>query len=200
MISFQCPKCQKSFQVPDSYAGKKARCKACREELRIPEAQASMVSAAPKPPLRVRRLIADAELLHKAFANHPMIRIDSTEGDPPEKYHISFSVKGLERDVRGRVLERLSHRVEIQLGADYPRLPPVCRMLTPIFHPNINDAYICVGDHWTAGERLIDLILRIGEMIAYQAYNIRSPLDGEAAMWADLNAHKLPIDPRPITF
>jgi ubiquitin-protein ligase len=69
-------------------------------------------------------------------------------------------------------------------------------VLTPIFHPNIDPATICVGDHWTAGERLVDLVLRIGEMIAYQAYNIKSPLDAEAAMWADLNVDKLPIDPR----
>jgi ubiquitin-protein ligase len=67
-------------------------------------------------------------------------------------------------------------------------------MLTPIFHPNIDPAYICVGDHWVAGERLTDLVTRIGEMIAYQAYNIKSPLNGEAAMWADLNGAQLPVD------
>ena len=33
-------------------------------------------------------------------------------------------------------------------------------------------------------------------MLAYQAYNIKSPLDGEAAMWADLHADKLPTDNR----
>ncbi len=71
-------------------------------------------------------------------------------------------------------------------------------MLTPIFHPNIDAAVICVGDHWTAGERLVDLVVRIGEMIAFQAYNIKSPLNGEAAMWADLHAGELPIDSRII--
>ena len=53
-------------------------------------------------------------------------------------------------------------------------------MLTPIFHPNIDESAICVGDHWVAGERLIDLVVRIGQMIAYQEYNIKSPLNGEA--------------------
>jgi ubiquitin-protein ligase len=86
--------------------------------------------------------------------------------------------------------------VEVQLTRDYPRQSPKCKMLTPIFHPNIEPAVICVGDHWTAGERLVELVIRIGEMIAYQAYNIKSPLDGEAAMWADLNQKKLPIDVR----
>jgi len=71
-------------------------------------------------------------------------------------------------------------------------------MLTPIFHPSINSSTICVGDHWTADERLVDLVIRIGEMIAYQAYNLKSPLDGEAAMWADLNQHRLPTDSRDL--
>ena len=44
----------------------------------------------------------------------------------------------------------------------------------------------------------MDLVVRIGEMIMFQAYNIQSPLDGEAAMWADLNQHRLPIDRRDL--
>ena len=48
-----------------------------------------------------------------------------------------------------------SHLVEIVLPASYPRLPPQCRMLTPIFHPNIAPHAICVGDHWSAGEPLV---------------------------------------------
>jgi ubiquitin-protein ligase len=71
-------------------------------------------------------------------------------------------------------------------------------MLTPVYHPNIDPSHVCVGDHWTAGERLVDLVVRIGEMLAYQAYNIRSPLDAHAAMWADLNPDKLPTDSRTI--
>lgn len=199
MISFACPTCRKSFSVPDSYAGRKARCKQCGTEIRVPAvAPAAAPPAASKPPLRVRRLMADAQLMQKTFANHPHIRIESTVGDPPELYRIAFSVKSLARNPRGKPAPREQHVAEVQLGADYPRLPPVCKMLTPTFHPNIDESHICIGDHWTAGERLVDLVTRIAEMLAFQAYNIRSPLDGEAAMWADLNADKLPTDPRPM--
>jgi ubiquitin-protein ligase len=68
------------------------------------------------------------------------------------------------------------------------------RLLTLIFHPNFEPAHICIDNHWTAQERLIDLIIRIGEMIAYQSYNVKSPFDGEAAKWADLHQNILPID------
>src|SRR6185312_13106843 len=168
---------------------------------------ASTASAAPaveenpaataKVPMRTRRLTADARDLATALANFPLIRVLSTVGEPPELYRLDYFVQGLEPGERaGQPVSRERHTVEIQLTADYPRLAPKCRVLTPIFHPNIDPATICVGDHWTAGERLVDLVLRIGEMIAYQAYNIKSPLDAQAAMWADLNREKLPVDTR----
>lgn len=120
------------------------------------------------------------------------------KGDPPDLYRFEYRIKSLARGAGGKPTERDHHLVEIQLTRDYPRQSPKCKMLTPIFHPNFDPTTICVGDHWTAGERLVDLVIRIGEMIAYQAYNLKSPLDGEAAMWADLNKSKLPLDNRDL--
>ena len=145
---------------------------------------------------RLRRLQADFERVSATFKGHPHIQLIQTEGNPPEKYTFEFMLDGLVAGPGGSFNVGSVHRAEIFLPLDYPRRPPFCRMITPVFHPNIDAASICVGDHWTAGERLADLIIRIGEMIAYQAYNIKSPLDAQAAMWADLNADKFPIDPR----
>lgn len=80
-------------------------------------------------------------------------------------------------------------------GRSYPRMPPQCRMLSPVFHPNIAPHAICVGDHWGAGESLESIVIRIGEMLAYQSYNVKSPLNGEAARWVEENKHRLPLDP-----
>ncbi len=148
--------------------------------------------------MRLRRLAADAEQMAKAFENSELIRAKPIAGDPPDIYRIDYQIGSLARDAKGRPIPRAEHTVEIQLTTDYPRLSPKCKMITPIFHPNIDETTICVGDHWTAGERLVDLVIRIGEMLAYQAYNIKSPLDGEAAMWADLNPDKLPTDSRSV--
>lgn len=145
---------------------------------------------------RLRRLHADAEQIQRLLNLSRMIQVRATYGNPPERYEIEYSVRGLARGPAGVPIARDSHLVEIQLTREYPRQSPHCKMLTPVFHPNIEPAVICVGDHWTAAERLVDLIVRIGEMIAYQAYNIKSPLDGEAAMWADLHRTQLPIDAR----
>jgi ubiquitin-protein ligase len=149
-----------------------------------------------KLPVRTRRLHADFRQMHEAFAEGALIRIVQTTGDPAEVYKIEFKVRGIESIQSKKPMLRERHIAEIRLPSDYPRLAPACRMITPIFHPNIDDSAICVGDHWVAGEHLTDLVIRIAQMIAYQAYNIKSPLNGEAAMWADLNPQLFPIDAR----
>lgn len=200
MISFACAGCGRTFSVPNEFAGRRAKCKTCGGPIVVPAptepAPTPLVnSAAQVIPLRIRRLQSDARQMTAAFADSPFIRVHSAVGNPPDVYQVEYRVRGLERDTsQPRIREQ--HLVEIQLTADYPRVAPVCRMLTPVFHPNIDPATICVGDHWAAGERLAALVVRIAEMIAYQAYNIQSPLDAEAAMWADLNPDKLPVDPR----
>src|SRR6266508_3285243 len=196
MIDFSCPGCSERFSVPDNASGKSVRCKKCGNQITIPTPSAPLATA--PTPMRTRRLNADFTEMKTAFANWPAIRIKSTTGDPPDLYVIEFLVKSLDKNGKAEPIPRDHHLAEIQLTSDYPRLGPKCRLLTPIFHPNIDPATICVGDHWTAGERLVDLVIRIGEMIAYQAYNIKSPLNGEAAMWADLNKDKLPLDSREL--
>ena len=154
----------------------------------------------PRLPMRTRRLMADAQAMADALRRSDVIKILATEGDPPDVYRLEYLIRSLApgEEPDDEPTPRDVHQVEIRLTADYPRVSHKCKMLTPVYHPNIDPSHICVGDHWTAGERLVDLVVRIGEMLAYQAYNIRSPLDAHAAMWADLNPDKLPTDPRDL--
>jgi len=155
----------------------------------------------PLPPLpklspRQRRLMSDEKETLEFFQNFPLINIVSRRGTPADTYIVEYRIRGIERLERNQPVYRDVHQIEIQLGSGYPRTPPTCRMLTPIFHPNIEPAVICIGDHWSAQERLCYLIVRIGEIICFQSYNIHSPLDGLAAQWADLNQNLLPTDSR----
>ncbi|MBU0717993.1 MAG: ubiquitin-conjugating enzyme E2, partial [Planctomycetes bacterium] len=145
--------------------------------------------------MRLKRLQADYERLSARCAASRHISIRSTKGNPPERYEIEYAVKGLRVDAQGQIVEAVDHVVEIVLTREYPRQAPQCKMLTPMFHPNIDPAAICIGDHWAASEALSDLVVRVAEMIAYQSYNTKSPLNGEAARWADQHQAMLPIDP-----
>jgi ubiquitin-protein ligase len=147
---------------------------------------------------RTRRLLVDAESIRKRLAGWPLIEISGAAGIPPEIYRFTYRIKGLYVDPTGNILERDTHILEVNLSLGYPRRAPQCRMLTPVFHPNFDDATVCIGDFWAASEGLDDLVIRIGRMIAYQEYNTKSPLNGLAAKWAAQNAPLLPIDARGI--
>jgi len=144
--------------------------------------------------VRLRRLQADYQKLSDYVRRHPRLQLIQAAGDPPERYQVEFQVLGLRQ--KGDEFEEVrSHLVEIALPLNYPRMPPQCRMLTPVFHPNIAPHAICIGDHWSPGEPLASIVQRIGEMLAFQSYNTKSPLNGEAARWATENLDRLPLDP-----
>ncbi len=149
-------------------------------------------------PPRIRRLTQDYELLQRVLKDWPVVQISGTAGLPPEVYRFTYNLRGLYVAPSGDILERDIHVLEVNLSLGYPRRAPQCRMLTPVFHPNFDEATVCVGDFWAASEGLDDLIIRIGRMIAYQEYNTKSPLNGLAAKWAAQNAHLLPVDPKSI--
>lgn len=142
--------------------------------------------------VRLRRLQADYEAIKRLVRLHPRIRIEGVTGNPPERYRFVLLLPSL-RSVDERVEVAGEHRVEVFLPLGYPRDAPLCRMLTPVFHPNIAPHAICIGDTWTAGEPLPSLVQRIGEMLVFQSYNVKSPLNGLAARWAEENAASLPL-------
>lgn len=145
--------------------------------------------------VRLRRLKADYERIQAAFKGDSRIRLLDTIGNPPEKYQFEFLVPSLQMDAATKQVRQHSHFVaEISLTSAYPRMSPQCRMLTPVFHPNIAPHAICIGDHWAAGESLSNLIVRIAEMLVFQSYNVKSPLNGEAAKWVELHQRSLPLD------
>lgn len=144
--------------------------------------------------VRLRRLQADYERLQEYVRRHPRLQMIQAHGEPPERYQIQYQIRSLKQK-DDRLVAATSHLVEIVLPLHYPRTPPQCRMLTPVFHPNIAPHAICIGDHWTAGQPLASVVARIGELLAYQSYNTKSPLNGEAARWVNENLDQLPLDP-----
>jgi ubiquitin-protein ligase len=142
---------------------------------------------------RLRRLYADSEQIDADFTGHPNIQVVPLEGNPPEKYRITYRLPGLRLDpASNRPVVINEHRAQIYLHQGYPREKPKCVMETESFHPNIG-SYICIDDYWAAGMTLSDIIIQIGEMIQYRNFNPRSPLNAIAAAWSVQNEARLPI-------
>jgi len=142
---------------------------------------------------RIRRLQADYNHVVRLFTDNAYIHVLKTEGTPPEKYTFSFTIRGLAPAGPDDVTPVSEHKVEVFLPLDYPRRPPFCRMITPVFHPNIDPQKICIGDHWSAGQSLTQMVVHIGQMICFQSYNLKSPLNAKAAVWAEQNISSLPL-------
>jgi hypothetical protein len=143
----------------------------------------------------MKRLRADEAMVRSAFAEHPVVRLVEALGDPPERYRFELRVGGLVV-VNDDVVPKDTHLLEVFLTLGYPRQAPQCRMLTPVFHPNIAPHAVCIGDHWSAGQSLAAVVLRVAEMLAFQSYNVKSPLNGAAARWVAEHMERLPIDGR----
>jgi ubiquitin-protein ligase len=142
---------------------------------------------------RLRRLSADHERIRAEFGGHPHIDIEAARGNPPERYRVTYNVPGLIWNPdRNRPEEKRRHVVDIYLHSGYPREKPQCIPRSEVFHPNFGN-YVCIGDHWAAGETLSDVIVQIGEMIQYRQYNTKSAINARAARWAEHNRHLLPI-------
>gem|GEM_PF-672831 len=150
---------------------------------------------------RIRRLRNDLTALERLRSESSVFEFQAT-GNPPHHYLINFKGKGLCRD-RGKVKIVDYHRVEIKLGASYPRTIPELRWLTPIYHPNISEiGMVCLGGygtHWVPSVQLDELCMMLWDMARYFNYDIRSPYNRDAALWvANQTSILFPTDSRPL--
>ncbi|WP_169977158.1 ubiquitin-conjugating enzyme E2 [Tautonia rosea] len=123
-------------------------------------------------------------------------------GDPPQRYLVEFRGRSLARE-RGKIIAQDSHQVEIKLGASYPRSMPELRWLTPIYHPNISEiGLVCLGGyntHWVPSLQLDELCEMLWDMARFHNYDLRSPYNRDAALWAaNQSTFAFPMDARPL--
>lgn len=148
--------------------------------------------------IRIRRLTRDYEKVLAELAGSEFVSVEAVAGNPPSSYRVTYKIRGLAWDESaGDAKPADEHVVDIYLPLGYPKKQPNCTMRTPIWHPNIGD-YVCIGDYWSAGVTLVDIIAHIGDMIQYKSYNLRSPVNKAAAAWAATRTRSFPIGDRHI--
>ena len=150
---------------------------------------------------QARRLRSDRSALERLRDESTIFRFRAS-GDPPTRYLVEFRGKSLARE-RGKVVVSESHQVEIKLGASYPRTMPELRWMSPLYHPNISEiGLVCLGGyntHWVPSLQLDELCEMLWDMARFHNYDLRSPYNREAALWAANQAtYAFPIDHRPL--
>ncbi|TSA48457.1 MAG: hypothetical protein D4R50_01060 [Actinomycetales bacterium] len=144
---------------------------------------------------RSKRLENEYRALRMAFDAEPLLEIVAIGPVPSEKYRIVYKVPSLRLDTKGQPIRVNATVVEIELPQGYPKIPPVARTIAGdiVFHPNFNATKICLADHWAPSTQLVDLIKEIGEMLQWQKFNIRSPLNAQAAQWSQEHKNEIPL-------
>ena len=108
---------------------------------------------------QIRRLKNDHAAMERLLTESSILQF-KTSGSIPTRYLVEFSGRTLGRE-KGRISVRTTQRVEISLGASYPRSMPEIRWITPVFHPNISEiGTVCLGGygtHWVPSLHLDDL-------------------------------------------
>lgn len=150
---------------------------------------------------QMRRLRSDLAAMERLAVESSIVRFRAF-GKPANRYLIEFLGRSLSRE-KGKVGFRDQHEVEVKMGSSYPRTIPELRWLSPIYHPNISEiGLVCLGGygtHWVPSLHLDELCGMLWDMARYQNYDIRSPYNRDAALWA---AHQttfaFPTDARPL--
>lgn len=148
--------------------------------------------------IREKRLENDFQELSQLISDSgATLAIISSQGTPPHQYVIEYRCRGIERLQGTEPVFRTNHRVEINLGSNYPKDKPAAKFLTPIFHPNVfTNLNVGLGDSWTMAETLSELVIRIGKIIQYSQdiLNLQSPANSSAKSWAENNRRRFPVD------
>lgn len=143
-------------------------------------------------PPRVRRLLADQKSIAVSFAGHPYITVTPIGPSPVSNYQITYRVPTLRKTSSNELQEIGLTVVSISIPPGYPRDKPYCTTEEQIFHPNFGN-YICIADFWSPSNTLVDTIIEIGQMLQYQLYNTKSPLNAIAARWVSENVNRIPV-------
>jgi ubiquitin-protein ligase len=143
-----------------------------------------------------RRLENDYRELREAFDGDPRVKIKALGTAPFDKYRIAYvGVPSLRQNQSGQPMLVEQTVVDIELPAGYPKLPALARTAAGdvVFHPNFSAEKICIADFWVPGFRLVDVVIKIGNMLQFSDYNIQSPLNAVAAEWTQEHQAELPL-------
>ncbi len=151
---------------------------------------------------RIRRLEADFCSIQRLSAESSVFDFECS-GTVPELYRFFFHGPGTYKTRRNTVGIREEHEIVVELAAAYPRLMPGIAWHTPVFHPNISSSgVVCLGGYgtnWVPSLQLDELCVMLWDMIRYKNYDVESPYNREAAIWArEQKDFRFPLDERPL--
>ncbi len=144
--------------------------------------------------ITTRQLETIFDELNERFKTNPHIAIRLGDGDPPKHFEVTYAIKGLHQNNNKEIQEATHHSIAITLPFGFPHFPPHCKPISAIFHPDFDQAAICIGDFWNKNSTLPDLIIHIGNMISGQVFSTENAFNKEAVIWYGQHKDHLPFE------
>ena len=146
-------------------------------------------------PEQLIRLEYEWNRIQRSYAYHPSVRVQPIEGDPPTEYQVEYQVRTLVIDDAGQLTYAASCAVRVRLGPNFPNEEPIVRPLSAVFHPNAATEQLQIMPPWQPTNTLVDVVERIGALLAFHAYDAQAAWNPVALQWVTQNADYLPTDP-----
>ncbi len=148
------------------------------------------------------RLVAELEAMRALKKASNIFDFECT-GQPPDRYSVTLSGKGIRRDTSPRADVELvdMHNIDLRLPYSYPRRPPDIRWITPVFHPNISFSGFInlkdVGLPWDQDLGLDVVCERLWDIARLQYMDLSRATNYSAKNWFEDECNlQLPVDPR----
>ncbi len=132
--------------------------------------------------------------LLRAFAYHPAITLTPIDEGPTTRYLLEYRVRSLVRENNGPLRYTAAVAVELLIPSGYPVEPARCRPLTPVFHPNIAADGVHFSEGKGSGESAIELVMHVGKLLAWRAYDADAVVNNSALQWLAQNPSLAPLD------
>ncbi len=131
--------------------------------------------------------------IQKEFTNDPDITVKPSAGDPPNQYEVTYSIPSTIKDPEGNIIIGDQHIISIIVPFGFPHFSPSCKPLSPIFHPDVDSAAICLGNYWNRERSLPELIRYIKTMLTGEVFSTENAFNQEAATWYKNHQDELPF-------
>ncbi|MDR3631231.1 MAG: hypothetical protein P4L42_12950 [Desulfocapsaceae bacterium] len=128
------------------------------------------------------------------FKSNPYITVQPKEGSPPDSYEVIYSITGVQQDKNKEIHEVKSHTIAITIPFGFPHFPPNCKPISAVFHPDFDQAAICIGDFWDKDSTIPDLIIHISHMISGEIFSTDNAFNEEAVLWYKQHKNRLPFE------
>jgi tetratricopeptide (TPR) repeat protein len=141
-----------------------------------------------------KQLEAILKEISERFKSDPHISVQPGEGSPPDRYEVTYTITGVQQGKNKEIQVAKQHSIVISIPFGFPHFPPNCKPLSPIFHPDFDQAAICISDFWEKDRTISDLIIHIGHMISGEIFSTGNAFNENAVLWYQQHKDELPFE------